>query len=147
MYWAGPFMWDPVPSLASSKEIRKAANKRKSRDDHHLRSTRHVTGYALMAEDGEVGEVGDFIINDHTWAIEYMLITTGNWWSGKNVLIAPRWTESINWAESKVFVRVSRDVIKESPELASESLISRDYEERLHQHYQHKGYWDDKLPA
>lgn len=142
-YWAGPFMWEPALSMAGSQEIRDAANKRKARDDHHLRSTANVGGHTLVAEDGEVGLVDDFIIDDKTWSIEYLVISAGHWWSGRKVLIAPRWIESINWLESKVFVRLSRAVIKESPEFTSESLITRAYETRLHRHYRRQGYWDD----
>lgn len=147
LYWASPLLWEPVPAPADSKAIRDAADQRKARDDHHLRSVRHVSGYTLMAEDGEVGAVGDFILETGTWSIEYLLITTGNWWSGRNVLIAPRWAESINWLESKVFVRLSRAVIKESPALTSGSPITRDYETRLHKHYRRQGYWTEVLES
>jgi hypothetical protein len=67
--------------------------------DPHLRSTDEVTGYHLVALDGEIGHVDDFIIDDETWAIRYLVVATRNWWPGKKVLISPKWIESVSWEE------------------------------------------------
>ena len=143
-YWSEPFMWEPIPTFEDIKQFQDAANKRKAHDDHHLRSIHQVIGYTLTAADGDVGDVSDFIINDLTWALEYLVVATGHWWSGKQVLLAPRWAQRISWDESKVFVTLTCAVIKESPEFIAESPITRDYEMKLHDHYQRQGYWDDE---
>ena len=52
----------------------------------------------------------------------------------------------MSWSESKVFVTLSREIIKRSPEYQEESLITRDYEAKLHAHYGRRGYWDE-MPA
>jgi hypothetical protein len=52
------------------------------RRDPHLRSTHHVRGYHVQAADGDVGVVSDFIIDDATWAIRYLVIDTQNWLGG-----------------------------------------------------------------
>jgi hypothetical protein len=100
-----------------------------------------VTGYHIQAEDGEIGHVGDFIIDDETWAIRYMVIDTKNWWPGKEVLISPQWIKRVSWTESKVFVNHSREMIKQSPEYLEAFDLTRDYETRLYRHYDHQGYW------
>jgi len=51
--------------------------------DPHLRSTDEVSGYHIQAADGEIGHVEDFVIDDETWAIRYMVVATRNWWPGK----------------------------------------------------------------
>jgi hypothetical protein len=51
----------------------------------------------------------------------------------------------VSWNESSVFVKLSRQAIKESPEYTDESLVTRDYEIGLHGHYSRKGYWVDEL--
>jgi hypothetical protein len=91
--------------------------------------------------DGELGHVDDFIIDDQLWAIRYLVIDTKNWWPGKKVLVSPHWIESVNWDQSKVFVNLLREAIKQSPEYTEESLLTRDYETALHQHYNRQGYW------
>ena len=112
--------------------------------DPNLRSTEDVTGHHIQATDGEIGHVEDFIIDDETWAIRYLLIDTRNWWPGKKVLISPQWIERISWDESKVFVDLSRERVKQSPEYTDKSLPTRDYETRLYGHYNRQGYWIDE---
>ena len=65
--------------------------------DPHLRSTRDVSGHHIQAADGEIGHVEDFIIDDETWAIRYLIIDTQNWWPGKKVLVSPQWIERVSW--------------------------------------------------
>ena len=112
-----------------------------------MRSTRAVSGHHIQALDGEIGHVEDFIIDDETWAIRYLIVNTSNWWAGKKVLVSPQWIERVSWGERKVFINLSRETIKESPEYTEESLLTRDYEIGLHGHYNSKGYWVDELVA
>jgi len=109
-----------------------------------LRSTRDVTGHHIQAVDGEIGHVEDFIIDDETWAIRYLIIDTQNWWPGKKVLVSPQWIERVSWIESKVFVNLTCETIRQSPEYTEESLLTRDYETELHRHYNRRGYWIDE---
>jgi len=85
--------------------------------------------------------VEDFIIDDDTWTIRYLVVNTRNWWPGKKVLISTRWVDGVSWSESKVMVGLSRESISQSPEYTEESLLTRDYEDRLHRHYRRQGYW------
>ena len=108
-----------------------------------MRSTHEVTGYHVQATDGEIGHIVDFIIDDETWAIRYLIIDTQKWWPGKKVLISPQWIERVSWNDYKVFVNLYREVIKQSPEYFEDNLLTRDYENELHQYYNRKGYWID----
>jgi len=73
-------------------------------------------------------------------------VDTKNCWAGKHALVSPQWIERVSWGESKVFVNLSRETIKGSPEYTQESL-NRDYEIKLHRHYDRNGYWADELAA
>ena len=108
-----------------------------------LPSTKDVSGHHIQPYDGEIGHVEDFIIDNETWAIRYLVIDTKNWWGGKIVLISPQWIDRISWDESKVFVNLSKERIKQSPEYLDDLLITREYEDQLHQHYDQKRYWDE----
>jgi hypothetical protein len=147
MYWGGPYSWG---SYAHVERDRKKWGKNIQGEkawDPHLRSTDAVSGYHIQAADGEIGHVEDFIIDDYTWGIRYLIIDTRNWWQGKMVLVSPQWIERVSWSESKVFVNLSREAIKQSPEYTEETLLTRDYETGLHQHYNRQGYWIDELVA
>ena len=146
MYWNGPYTWGPSPYIVRGPKKWKKLMKNKKAFDPHLRSTDDVSGHHIQASDGEIGHVEDFIIDDMTWEIRYLIINTHNWWPGKKVLVSPKWIERVSWSESKVFVNLSRDTIKRSPEYRMESLPTRDYETGLYLHYDRLGYWIE-LPA
>jgi hypothetical protein len=146
-YWDGPYMWGPYPYLLRDREKWRGHTRGEKAWDPHLRSTNAVSGYHIQAVDGEIGHVEDFIVDDDTWAIRYLEVDTQNWWGGKKVLVAPQWIERVSWRESKVFLDLYREAIKQSPEYTEESLPTRDYEDRLHRHYSRRGYWVDKPAA
>ncbi len=110
--------------------------------DGHLRSAKEVIGYYLEAEDGDIGHVEDFIVDDQTWSIRYMVIDTVNWWPGKKVVIAPQWIARVNWEQSKVYIDLTRAYIKRAPEFSAASLNNRDYENSLYDYYGRRQYWD-----
>jgi len=146
-YWGGPYNWGSSPYIVRDRESRGGSPRGEKAWDPHLRSTHDVSGHHVQAADGEIGHVEDFIIDDETWAIRYLIINTKNWWPGKHVLIAPQWIDRVSWSESKVFTRLTRETIQESPEYTTESLLNRDYETILYQHYNRKGYWTEELVA
>jgi uncharacterized protein YrrD len=143
-YWSGSSMWGDYPYIIHDSNEWKASNENKKTWDPNLRSSNFVTGQKILATDGELGHVDDFIIDDETWAIRYLIIETGNWWEGKKVLISPQWIDSINAEESSVTVNLTRESIKQSPEYSEESLLTRDYETQLHSHYHRNIYWKEK---
>jgi sporulation protein YlmC with PRC-barrel domain len=113
----------------------------------HLRSTHKVSGYHIQATNGEIGHIEDFIIDDDRWTIRYFIIDTKNWLqgSGKKVLISPQWIKNIDWRDSKMFVDLSCEDIKQAPEYTESSLLTRDCESKFWGHYSRQGYWDDEL--
>jgi hypothetical protein len=146
-YWGGPDAWGSCPYIVRDSEKWRESNQGGKAWDPCLRSTSGVSGHHIQALDGEVGHVEDFIIDDETWAIRYLVIDTHNWWPGKKVLVSPQWIENVSWGERKVFVNLSRETVKRSPEYTEETLLTRDYETGLHHHYKRQAYWVDELVA
>jgi uncharacterized protein YrrD len=142
-----PYMWGPYPYIVRDRAMWPESTESKKVRDHHLRSTHDVSGHELQATDGEIGHVRDFIIDEETWAIRYLIVDTGNWWPGKKVFVSPQWIERVSWSEQKVFVRLLRQEVKRSPEYTDDSLVTRDYETGLHRHHGRQGYWVDEVAA
>jgi sporulation protein YlmC with PRC-barrel domain len=144
-YWSGPYLWGSMyyPGLPvdDQQRVEERRAEREEAGDSHLRSAAHVTGYHIEASDGDIGHVEDFIIDDETWEIRYLVVDTRNWLPGKKVLIAPRWIDRVSWEDSKVYVSLSREAIKNAPEYNPDTL-NREYEEKLHVHYGQPKYWD-----
>jgi hypothetical protein len=143
-YWDGPHMWGSYPTIIHDRDKWKETVQSGKSWDPHLRSTHSVSGHDIQAIDGDIGHVEDFILDDETWAIRYLIIDTRKRWLGTKVLLSPRWIERVSWNELKVFVNISCEAIKQSPEYTEGSLLTRDYETELHQHYHRQKYWIDE---
>ena len=146
-YWSDQYVWGTYPNIERDPKKWIKHTQDEKAWDPHLSSTYDVSGHDIQAIDGEIGHVEDFIIDDETWEIRYLIIDTGDWWPGKKVLVSPKWIERVSWSELKVFVNLSRETIKQSPEYTEESLLTRDYESGLHRHYNRQGYWVDEAAA
>lgn len=167
-YWGGPGLWGagmypmglwgvgyvgmaPQPTAPGAPPMsdatateREVAPSQEQRGDPHLRSTREVTGYAIQALDGDIGHVEDFILDDESWALRYMVVDTRNWWPGKRVLVSPRWIESVSWDDRAVYVDLTKEQVKSGPEYDPERMLNREDEERLYRHYGRPAYWESE---
>jgi hypothetical protein len=146
-YWGGQGLWGmgayPGSLAPGGWDDVSARHAGEASGDPHLRSARDVQGYGIQGTDQEVGHVDDFLVDDETWAVRYLVIDTSNWWLGKKVLVAPHWASHISWEESKVYVHMSRQEIKESPEWDPNAPVNREYEARLYDYYGRPVYWAD----
>ncbi len=149
-YWAGGELWSmsalpllpPNLPLAGSEAEMAAHAVEVPAEDVHLRSSNVVTGYNIQAADHSIGHVKDFLFDDASWAIRYLVIDTRNWWpGGKKVLLATHWIDRIDWAEQTVYTQLTREQVKASPEYDESATVDRDYERRLHDAYGREGYW------
>lgn len=134
----GSGMWEEAPAEDSDQ----------SSGDAHLRSAREVRGYHIQGSDEVIGHVDDFIIDDETWEVRYLVVDTSNWWFGKKVLVAPHWAIRIGWPEKKVYVDMSRQAIKNGPEWNATAGVNREYEARLYDYHGRPAYWEsDEHPG
>lgn len=143
-YWTGGHIWGitEYPHLMPVKPVPKTADTEEEKPgDNHLRSVKEVTGYNIQAADGAVGHVEDYIVDDETWTIRYMVVDTRNWLPGRKVLVAPQWISSVDWIENKVYVNLSREAVKKSPEYDPSQPVNREYEIRLYDFYGRPAYW------
>jgi hypothetical protein len=118
--------------------------KRSAGDDQHLRSCEAVKSYRIHAADGDIGRVDGFLVDDRTWAIQYLIVNTSNWWLGHQVLVAPAWLEDVSWAYSKVTTSLTRQEVRSAPAFDALLSLNRDDEEGIYRHYRREGYWHEK---
>ena len=158
-YWVGQGLWGEgmypfsvMPNYVSNRpdwverqredEAALSAERARHRhDDPHLRSCEDVTGYHVQASDGEIGHIAGFLVDELNWAIRYLVVDTGNWWLGNQVLITPACISGVHWSSETVSVNLGRDAIQASPVFDPDTRLDRAWELRLHQHYSRLGYW------
>ena len=141
IYWGegiygSPLGMLPITTIIDMEKVAvKNDSSKRHNEDPHLRGTIEVKGYHIHANDGEIGHVADFIVDDDKWNLCYFIVDTHNWLPGRKVVIMLRWIDHIDWSESKVYVDVSQESIKTSPEFDTTQPISKDYETELFNYY------------
>ena len=108
--------------------------------DEHLRSSKVVSRYHVMAVDGEIGQIEDGTVDDQTWTIQYVVSNVRNWWSAKKVLLPTEWISWVSAPESNVYVSLTRNNIATAPAFDPEKPLTRDLEIALYKHY-----WEYRL--
>jgi sporulation protein YlmC with PRC-barrel domain len=115
-----PVMESPTPSRDKQMAWAEAG---RHNNPYHF-STEDVIGYHIQALDGEMGHVEDFLIDLQTWGIDSMIVDTRNWLPGKKVMVALQWVDVIASDESKVYVDLPCDIIKNSPRVNLAALAT-----------------------
>lgn len=82
-----------------------------------LHKTNELRGYHILAIDGEIGHVDDFLFDEGTWTIRYLVVDTSNWIGGRSVLISATALERIDSPARKIHVRLTRDAIERGPSI------------------------------
>jgi hypothetical protein len=121
-YWEGSGLWGmsgfpilELPPRPTADELATAIGPQLERADAHLRSTQAVGGYHLLASDGLLGHVHDFMTDDQSWAISQLIVKTGHRFSGKEVQIPTSKVSRINYEESTVSVNLTSEAVERSP--------------------------------
>jgi hypothetical protein len=81
-----------------------------------------MRGFHIHATDGAIGHVDDFLVDEGTWHIRYLVVDTSNWIGGRWVLISPTVVSSIDSGGSKVHVSLSREEIRRSSSIDSADI-------------------------
>jgi len=150
-YWGSSSLWGggAYPGMsftelgtdARAEQARKAeAEQQHESEDPHLRSCVEVAGYKIQATDGDIGHVKGLLVDDESWAIRFIVVETGNWWLGHQVIVAPEWIEAVSWDNRAVSVNLARDTIRNSPPYDSTTDLDRDMETGIYSHYGRPGY-------
>lgn len=148
-YWGGLGVWGlttlPARLRDGAEEYHEeagvATEELPPSGDPHLRSVNEVTGYHIRATDGDVGHVEDFVVDDETWMVRYVVVDTRNWLPGRKVILAPDWFRSFKWSSKIAEVDLTREQIESSPEYDPGQPINVEYEARLYDFYGRPVYW------
>lgn len=142
-YWHGSGIWgrEIYPrTLKNRDELLKIEEE--TDKQANLRSTEEVAGYRIHARDDDIGHIEDFLVEEDTWLIRYLVIDTSNWIPGsKRVIVDPNWVDKIDWADHSISLRMTKEQVESSPEYDPLTQISREYEKSIFDHYKFPYYW------
>ena len=130
-YWAWsevPLLAPPIQQASEAAEAASRIHQDEARADAHLRSSQVVIGYHIQATDAFLGHVADFLFDEETWAIRYLVADTRSWFPGEQVLVAQESIREVNWAAESVGIALTRRELEKSPEYDRHHLPPRDGE-------------------
>ena len=106
--------------------------------EHNINS---LLGYGIEAVDGEIGKIEDFYFDDETWIIRYIVVKTGDWLSGRKVLISVKALTHTGIKDGLFPLNITQEQIRTSPDINTEKPVSRQQEAMLNKHHFWQNYW------
>ncbi len=106
-----------------------------------LRNAKEMEGYAVGATDGDIGHVKDFYLDDEKWVIRYLVVDAGHWLSSRKVLVSPIAVGTPDWEQKLLPVSISREQVRNSPDIDTEKPVSRQHEMTYSTYYAYPYYW------
>lgn len=106
-----------------------------------LRNIKDIFGHELRATDGPVGEIRDVYFDDHSWNVRYFVVKTGHWLNSRLVLISPEVAKVPEWNRDILPVSLTKDQVKNSPDIDTAKPVSRQHESALRRYYGWPTYW------
>lgn len=106
-----------------------------------LRRLRDCEGWTVHGRDGDVGTVGDFYFDDERWTVRYLVVRTGGWLTGREVLVSPMSFGSVDWEGARFDVKLTRDQVRDAPPVDTARPVSRRYEIDYAGYYGYPYYW------
>jgi hypothetical protein len=161
-YWLGSGLWgdyavpssmvspqemaiEPAPKPDDQAAQPTASDAEALGDDEHLRSVREVTGYGVDAvgkpEDEadvapeSVGRVADFIVDDRSWALRYLVVDTSRLPFSKKVLVPVELVAGIDWTTQKVRIATSAEQVDAAPTFDPTEPVNAKAETVLYDYY------------
>jgi hypothetical protein len=106
-----------------------------------LTNATKLKGLVIRAVDGELGTVDQFYFDDDTWAIRYLLVNTGGWLDGKEVLVSPFSVIHADLGAGRLDVALTKKQVEHSPDIDVHKPVSRQHEAAYLGYYEYPYYW------
>jgi len=106
-----------------------------------LRTLQDLQDFAIRATDGDIGQVKDVYFDDQQWVVRYLIVETGSWLASRQVLISPFAIGHPDWTGKVLPVSVTKERVKNSPDIDTDKPVSRQHEMRYLGYYGYPSYW------
>jgi len=100
-----------------------------------------INGYAITASDGRLGTVSDFLFDDASWLVRWLVVDTGSWLPGRQVLLPPSVLGHPDTRGKEFSVRLTMQQVKDSPDIETDRPVSRQMETNIYDYYGWSPYW------
>ena len=101
--------------------------------------------YRIEASDGAIETVSDFLFDDRTWNVRWLVVDTGNWLTGRLALVHPSAIGRANYIEQLLPVALTKAQVEASPDVLRDRPVSRQNEFNLIDYYGWDPAWSSSF--
>jgi hypothetical protein len=106
-----------------------------------LWNSRKIHGYAIEADDGQLGRIDDFLFEDTNWSIRWLVVDTRRWLANRKVLLPTVALGHLDPDQREFSVRLSKSQVEDSPNIDTDLPVSRQMESNIFDTYGWSPYW------
>ena len=102
---------------------------------------KQLIGLHVEASDGKIGTIKDVYFDDHSWAVRYLIVEAGAWFTARKVLVSPISVSRIDWNNNLIELSLTCQQIRTSPPIDTDKPVSRQHEVDFFDYYGYPYYW------
>jgi hypothetical protein len=107
-----------------------------------FRSLGDLMGASVIATDGEIGRICNFLFDDESWKIRYCVVDVGHWLARREVLISMSAIDQPDWKTKTLRARLTKEQLRNGPDVDSKKPVSRQQEIAMREYFGWPAYWD-----
>ena len=107
-----------------------------------FRSLGDLIGASMNATDGEIGRICNFLFDDQSWKIRYLVVDVGHWLARREVLISVSAIDQPDWKTRTLTAHLTKEQLRNSSDVDSKKAVSRQQEIAMREYFGWPAYWD-----
>jgi hypothetical protein len=114
------------------------------RSDDHLKLGLAISQFPPRARtlvDGRLGTVSDFLFDDASWIVRWLVVDTGDWLFGRKVLLPSSVLGHLDPTERQFWVGLTMQQVKGGPDIDTDRPVSRQMEVNVYDYFGWTPYW------
>jgi hypothetical protein len=84
-----------------------------------------LIGSSVEAKDGEIGIVRNFLFDDRSWKVRYLVVDVGSWHKRREVVLSIASIEQHNSMKQAFHVNCTREQVSNSPDVDTTKPLTR----------------------
>jgi uncharacterized protein YrrD len=106
-----------------------------------LHDLKTLTGSSVIATDGEIGTVRNFLFDDISWTIHYLVVDVGTWFKRRDVVLPIAAVDPPDWTQKTFHVHLTKEQVGNSPDVDTEKPVSRQQAIAMEEYWGKMAYW------
>lgn len=97
----------------------------------------------IVATDGESGRVRDFLFDDQSWQVRYVVLDLGNWLRRRDVVVPVSALDLPDWKNKRCRTCLDKAGLRNCPDVDTRKPVSRQQELAMREYFGPLASWAD----